>query len=1069
MRSTHYPCGGSSARAVMLTAFMATCLAPASHAATFPDYPLQTGVDRPYPNIWFILDDSGSMTWDFMPDTVDRRREYLYRNHVTNSVHYNPRLTYSPWQQADGTPISGGQEFGAAYGGDSTLDGTVDLGDDTRVYYAPKSADTQQLTTNYRDFYRFEIIRGKKGVMRIERCEFRGGWWNDNCVDTTEVDARTHRTLPAEIANYATWYSFHRTRMKAAKAAVSAAFSKLGGNYRVGFDTIWNRSPFPIPVGTDEGRFDGSNRSTWFARVHASQGEGRTPLHGALDRAGRYFQDDGASGPWGPEAGDAQVSCRRNFAILTTDGFWNDTSGYTTPVGNADGSAGALIQHANGKSSYRYTPSRPYSDTYSDTLADVAMHYWRTDLRPDLANNVPASNANPAFWQSMVTFGLSIGLKGTLDPKADLPALRAGTKQWPDANAGREGPHRIDDLWHAAVDSRGAFVAASSPDEFREGLSAALGRIQGDTGSGSNVSTNSTTFHADSRVYQASYVSQQWHGELAAYSVSAGGIKDEPDWRASTTLRADGRKVLTWNGSQGASFPTSAQEAALARTGTDAPVTGTENAAYLKGDQRLEANGRLRPRQSLLGDIVNSSPVYAKEVDGLFVGANDGMLHAFDATDGTEWFAYVPAGVDFAALAELSHPDYRHRFFVDGPLSASTARLTPGKTLLVGTLGRGGKGAFALDASKPSAFNAARDVLWDRTATSDPDMGHVLGEPLLATTDAGHTVAIIANGIDSTNGSATLFVHDLQTGTVLARLVADTGSGNGLFAPRGADLDGNGTLDRVYAGDLKGNLWRFDLAGTAAADWKVANAGAPLFRARDVGGNPQPITGGIGLAREPLTQRVWVTFGTGRFLSEDDSKDTATQSLYGLYDDGSAVGSRTALVARSFTVHDASLRLRGIEAHGALPQDKRGWVIDLGVPSPQNDGERVVATPLVRGRAAVIASIIPASGNRCAPGGRGYLNAVDVFTGTALPGSGGSSSYFDLNGNGRSDDDVLSGTDGQKHAVGSVDVGVGMPTNPNQVENLLVVGGSTGERGSVPTQPGSGGPRRVLWRERYER
>src|SRR5690606_1900450 len=151
-------------------------------------------------------------------------------------------------------------------------------------------------------------------------------------------------------------------------------------------------------------------------------GNGGTPLHDALRRAGEYFE---TAKPW--ESGDgAEISCRLSFAILTTDGYWNSralgTSGYG---GDVDGTAGSLIERPENVdgSDFQYQPRRPFNDGRSNTLADVAMHYWKRDLRPTLANNVPESDDDPAFWQHMATFGLSIGLAGELNPNFDLPAL----------------------------------------------------------------------------------------------------------------------------------------------------------------------------------------------------------------------------------------------------------------------------------------------------------------------------------------------------------------------------------------------------------------------------------------------------------------------------------------------------------------------------------------------------------------------------------------------------------------------------------------------------------------------
>ncbi|TDK27523.1 hypothetical protein E2F46_04865, partial [Luteimonas aestuarii] len=349
-----------------------------------------------------------------------------------------------------------------------------------------------------------------------------------NCTVVTP----TGRTPAAERANYATWFSYHRTRMKAAKAGASAAFSEVGTEVRVGFRTIWERNgatgtnwptqAVPIPVQYNDGLFDDvniagvnyDNRTKWYARMQGTIGQNGTPLHGALAKAGQYFSSSAANGPYGPQSGTDQLACRQNFTILTTDGYWNNFSNYAVPVGNSDGTPGATITEPTTGASFTYTPGPPYADTHggaNGTLADVAMHYWKTNLRPDMRNIVPTTSANPAFWQHMVTFGLSIGLSGStgLSSVGEVPAGYTG---WPDPMAA-ENATRIDDLLHAAVNSRGTFVAASDPDEFTNGLKAALAAIVERTGSFSNVAANSTAVGAGSRVFQANYVSSVWTGE----------------------------------------------------------------------------------------------------------------------------------------------------------------------------------------------------------------------------------------------------------------------------------------------------------------------------------------------------------------------------------------------------------------------------------------------------------------------------------------------------------------------------------------------------------------------------
>jgi type IV pilus assembly protein PilY1 len=939
-----------------LAALAAIAIAAPGHAVDFPDLPLQTGSAYPPANVLFILDDSGSMEYVAMPrdiaDDDDLDDDITDKSAVHNPIYYDPKTTYQPWMQADGTRYTGGRSYRDAYSHDSLARGSIDLADDTRTFFVPKpGAKDLDDTGNY---YRYQIrwVGGKLRMVRSEYSSTRNeGEDNAGCSGGRGTNWRfctfitpTGRDLADELVNYATWYSYHRTRIKVAKAGASEAFGQLGDNIRVGYDSIWNRNAYAIPVGSDGGRFRGDNRSDWFDHLHDANGSSGTPLKGALQRAGEDFSNTGGSGPWGPGTGAAQISCRQNFAILTTDGYWNDNSGYTA-IGDADGEPGATITSKDGKTTFTYVPANPYKDDFAgsrgsvysqgDTLADVAMHYWKRDLVPGLANDVPASDADPAFWQHMVTFGVSIGLRGRLDPKNDLQAITNGSLHWGDPTD-REDLDRIDDLWHASVNGHGNFVTATSPTEFVQGLIDALATVAARLGSASNVTANSTSFQTDTRVYQASYVSGRWTGELAAYEASAAGVADDdrdgdglPDavWRASAGIPSANRKVYTWEAG-GKVFPTSAQETALdASDRALAKVDGRKNAAYVGGARNLEKRngGELRDRATLLGDIANSSPMYVKDTETLFVGANDGMLHAIDARTGVERFAYVPAGLDFDALATLSDPHYVHRYFVDGPVTVSTAAQTAGHNYLVAALGRGGRGVFGLDVTRPASFGTG-DVLWDDTgAALGDDMGQVLGEPLVVSLNDGSKGVLVSNGINSPNGHAVLFVLDIASGAVLRRIDTGAGGDNGLFAPRGADLDLNGTVDAVYAGDLQGNLWKFDLGSATPADWGVANGGAAMFVATDGAGNRQPITAGLALAREPVSNRLWVFLGTGRFLSDTDVTSSAVQSMYGVVDAGATV-ARGDLAVRDIVVATTASgrKVRGFEAAAPLPADKKG-------------------------------------------------------------------------------------------------------------------------------------------------
>lgn len=1174
-------------------AFLATVLAiPVNAGITIPDEPMTTGTRVP-PNILMVLDNSGSMSNDYMPDSVPsvsgtgvvNGGGIALRAYTRNTIYYDPRKNYQPWVNPDGSEMTGGMSYTAVYSDANRVwpfaNGTIDLSKQVQTFYYPKNPDDSTTFANVSGYYRYQILTNGS----IERSEWDGSavkistaagypvsglagfkdsfitaypifivpantirvsvtaigakdidlYTRVNAIPTTgtytsrvqnanatktinrdnpaegetiniglygranysgvtltvtyQLDepgctgygwvkctamTPTGRSTAAEMQNFATWYSYHRTRYKVAKSGAGRAFSQIGTNYRVGYRNIWNNMPTtgtvkadglwpavdwkthpitpskPIPVTRNEGLFDdpngtkgaNNNRTAWFQRLYSENGGGSTPLRSAMWNAGNYYATDkDADGPWGPGKPEEQFTCRQSYMLLTTDGYRNDTdnagydyTGVGKNVGEQDGSF-----------------PLPYKgDNQADTLADIAMYYWKTDLRTDMANNVPASIDDPANHQHMVTFTVSLGAAGSLNPETDLPAITAGTKQWP--NSVNNTASSIDDLWHAAVNGRGKYVLANDPDKFTKALQDALTEIEKRSSSYSNVASSSVSLDTNTLVFNASYEQGSWKGGLVARSASN---LSNIVWNATIGSWAS-RKIYTSEKGKGETFPTKDQETALTRTGGtfNYPVTGALNADYIKGDNSLEgANApQLRKRGSLLGDIINSSPAYDAETDTLYVGANDGMLHAFNAKNGEEVFAYVPNIINWGLLSTLSRGDYVHKYFVDGPIVVSPKSLTGAKkNILVGSLGRGGKGLYALDVTNPGSMSAS-NFKWEVADTATNSMGLVLGKPLLVNVNNGSRTpaVVIGNGPNSTNEHAVLIVLDMNTGSVIRELDTGVGSAalpNGLSAPTGVYRADGKTLAYVYAGDLQGNVWKFDLSKNSASAWTVTK----LFSAMH-GAKAQPISSGVTVAVDPLTSKRWVFFGTGRFLTADDadSKTTDVQTMYGFIEDDKKTLTRADLTARTISVTGKSggYDVRGFEKKTALPTASMGWYIDL-----PEIGERIVQNAQVVSTFLVTASMKP-SGDACSSSGSGYINALDAFTGTSAGGS-----YFDLNGKADTGDSTVGGV-----PVGSVNVGGGMPTLPNLLRGLLVVGGSGGaDVSSIDTLA----PRwdRVSWRE----
>jgi type IV pilus assembly protein PilY1 len=324
-------------------------------------------------------------------------------------------------------------------------------------------------------------------------------------------------------------------------------------------------------------------------------------------------------------------------------------------------------------------------------------------------------------------------------------------------------------------------------------------------------------------------------------------------------------------------------------------------------------------------------------------------------------------------------------------------------------------------------------------------MGLVLGKPVLAKVRNGTSTSavVLGNGINSGSDKAVLLVLNMDDGSVIREIPTDNTTNNGLFAPTGIYAADGKTLVYAYAGDLQGNVWKFDLTSSTPGSWSAKK----IFHAEKTAGTPQPITGGIASAVDPRTNQRWVFFGTGSFLTSADANDLggSKQSVYGVIDDiatGSAY-TRSNLTARSVTADGAGERY----FQDLVALTNKGWYLDL----PDN-GERMVLDAQMDGSYLQFNTMIP-SGNSCADAaGSGYINAITPFSDM----SASTKSYFDLDGDGNTDD---TGTSGKP--TGSVKTS-GIPT----LSLLLPGEGRYGTADGV-RKYGKGKPlwNRVSWRE----
>jgi type IV pilus assembly protein PilY1 len=485
-------------------------------------------------------------------------------------------------------------------------------------------------------------------------------------------------------------------------------------------------------------------------------------------------------------------------------------------------------------------------------------------------------------------------------------------------------------------------------------------------------------------------------------------------WDGAALPAPEGRKIYTFTGLSTVPFTWSGLPSEL-RALLDADGQGEARTAYLRGERGRELGqpgGLFRRREGVLGDVVHSVPLIvgapsasdageghdafrvqaAARPTAVYVGAGDGMLHAFSAADGTELFAYVPR-VLVGGLADFGGADFRGRPFVDGSPGQGDAVIgARWRTVLASGMGKGARGVFALDISNPAAFAQNIGALWEFTDADDPAIGFVHAAPQIIKLNVGargsepvyRYFAIVPSGAGSqaANGNGALFLLALdkpsaqpwQEGRNYYRIGtsgADPARPNALSAP-GLVTSADGSVLLAYAGDLQGRLWRFDLAARTAQR---------VFTARDASGRVQPIVHAPKVVFASGGGYL-VLFGTGKLSEPSDflSSSYLPQSLYAIHDrlevPAVPIASRAELAQRTlsgfdnYTVHGAPVDYFG-------PAAQRGWYLDF--PNTGNDGERVAGSPSVTGGAVIFNSVLPGAHQCAAAASRTYV--LDALTG----------------------------------------------------------------------------------------
>ncbi|MBM3225683.1 MAG: hypothetical protein FJZ47_18045, partial [Candidatus Tectomicrobia bacterium] len=608
--------------------------------------------------------------------------EWRFRNVNFNPLYFHPNTDYPPWPGMDaaGRPF---QNMPVTAARDNPYDPT---------------SRTLDLTRNT-----------SAGDPNVVGDGFRYYTWQDGngngLFDDGEETVHFVKDASPDIQQkFANWFSYYCKREYVVKAAYGDLIARTAG-VRIGLVTLHNNersnpyspSPNVTSINTSLRSIDAfpaapnnrtntdpaqGNRRVLLDALYSFHAEQATPLRAILRRVGEYLENaNPGQRPLFPNddaylTADQGGACQQSFAIMMTDGL---ESGVSPQVGNTDNPSGP-----SGRTAFN---GGPYADRFRNTLADVAMHYYQRDLRPDLPDTVPISPIDQARHQHMVTYTVTFsGFNGTL-PNNPTPTTD-GLTFWPNPFLRGRDQHKIDDLRHAAFNGRGAFFQANDASSLAEALRNALAGVAQRTASAASAVLNSGVRNTNSRVFQARFDSGNWSGQLLSIKidpvtgvpsrnpadiVDSGALLDQ--LLRSNNFNTGVRNIFTYQPSTASGIPFQwaeldpEQQRLLNIVDTSSGTVDTNGRArvdYLRGSNIDEGRGHgFRVRTHRLGDIINSSPFFlgppdspdtidpnfqtpgAQEsyaqfrddprnrnrVNMILVGSNDGMLHIFNANN----------------------------------------------------------------------------------------------------------------------------------------------------------------------------------------------------------------------------------------------------------------------------------------------------------------------------------------------------------------------------------------------------------------------------------------------------
>lgn len=973
----------------------------------------------PHPNFMLTLDDSGSMTYQYLPErsftlnnqTVNfpndgkvfmhpdeiaaniftsngriageeggtdttfvtatlkelefdneaaKIHQLQMRSPQVNRIYYNPSLKYQPWAKVDGTPYPAATKTAARLD-PTSLDAstsagantkTVNLTDTTKEYTArwycgtkaggpayfvcaqslksfnpaifyllADGANPNTATVGNDNYRLFNLNDASAEVVYPKAYPNR----KDECTVTATTTTCSKET---EWTNFANWFVYYRSRLFIAKASIPEAIHGLSDSVRLGWATIHSGRYSVDGLNStivQQGVRDLSeaHKTTFTTWIRGLGTYAQTPSKDAIYEVGQYFKRDDARSPWSTDMVNGtpltqHLQCRRSFNVLVTDGYYRQSN---TSLQNIDDTATAPSQTSNNT----YTPAYPFRDSASNTLADFAMEFWKNDLQSGISDRVKPKTvkpvqaaptaadikiagikSDPATWQHLNQFMVGFGVTGTLQ-RSDATLLELSNCDTPGGQCWPTSPvNEIDDLWHAAVNSRGEYFDVNTPDDLKSAIQAAVASGAPTALNEAGVATASSALITNNTKFVPEYTPNTWVGDIKAYVLDSLGNAGALRWTASELVpEATARNIYVWDGANksayafnGSNVHANERTRNLLRSGLDEnTMTGLVN--YLRGGPN--PGGIYRDRGTPPGklpDFVNSTPLFVKEGANLgyaqlpaeqgggipyqnylslkngvvptgssesartgsvlLIGGNGGMLHGFNATTGVETFGFIPESA-LPKLAKITQRNYGnadnpHQYFVDGPLTESDVYTTTGvapnvtrawTNMVYGTMGAGGRSIFALklNLAHPEALDAG-SVVWETTASQSDDIGYITTEPQVGVLPNGQWKVFLGNGVESNSGKAALLMLDANTGAVATLEAYTPATGGEKSGLGGVRLVKNslGQVVAAYAGDIHGRLWRFEY-DSDSAQMRVGYGGAPLFKAYGPTGDTlQPIT-----------------------------------------------------------------------------------------------------------------------------------------------------------------------------------------------------------------------------------